>query len=179
VLQKELEGSWWRSLRTHHHSGSAAATTSPEGKRIGEEFQEFRCFCKKAITSTLQIAKLKHIRSRTALTSPTTAPEKASEKETYSAATHYLLAAVVGCLKVHRLKWLIPSASCEVYLIIQESVLTNIPEKSSICLTVDRDNPDLSLVLPQLQPLAAARVLNAEPRSAQTVFALEPARIKL
>jgi len=65
-------------------------------------------------------------------------------KETYSAATHYLLAAVVGCLKVHRLKWLIPSASCEVYLIIQSLVCSRIyPEKSSICLTVDRDNPDL------------------------------------
>jgi len=53
-------------FNTHHHSdhvGNQQLLQRFEhvkvyGERIGEEFQEFRCFLK-AITSTLQIAKLK------------------------------------------------------------------------------------------------------------------------
>jgi len=93
-----------------------------------------------------------------ALTSPTTLPpRKRVRQETYSAATHYLLAAVVGCLKVHRLKWLIPSASCEVYLIIQESgVLTNTLKNLQFALPLIATTQIWSLVLPQLQPLAGS-----------------------
>jgi len=67
VLQKlqELGAELVAIFNTHHHSDHVGGNQQLlqrfehvkvyGGKRIGEEFQEFRCFCKKAITSTLQI----------------------------------------------------------------------------------------------------------------------------
>jgi len=123
VLEKlqELEAELVAIFNTHHHNDHVGGNRQLiqrfghvkvyGGERIEAEFRQ-QVFLQEG--DHVHFAdRSNHIRSghTRAHIAYYFAPRKPVKQETYSAAILYLLAAVVGCLKAHRLKWLIQQAA--------------------------------------------------------------------